>query len=691
MTKTYTNSQMLTKGKFKLGLECPTKIYYYNNKKDYGDASIDDDFLQSLAKGGFQVGELATAYYPQGHKIDTLNKDVAVAQTNELLKQENVVIFEAALQYDNLLCRVDILVKEGNLIKLIEVKAKSCIPSWFEDVSEPNTLMDYMQNPKSYEGVLNKKLLFGKAGCVFKLTEEWKEYVFDIAFQTFVGQKALEGYEIQSFLCMPDKTKACEIDGLNQKFMVYEENGRNGIKTIGDVSPEALGESILATNDVSWLVKLILDNTEATLVGRTFQSLVSEFATICKENIRQSGCVSSICKKCSYNYDEQGKKNGYIQCMVEYTGLTEKEIRNNESVMKIWFHNSNGNLAKDENGKCTFLMKDLTDKDFPAPIALSSPLSRYDRQFLQVEKVRTNDNSEYLDKEGLKKELLEVKFPIHFIDFETSMVALPFNKGDTPYQLIAFQFSHHTLSKNGRVKHEGQYINLEHGTPNYDFVRELKKQLENDDGSIFRWSNHENTVLVSIKNVLMSMDLEECPDRDSLVAFLETITTEKGSEGERTMLDMWDLYKKFHYMPETHGSNSIKYVLPAVLGRFTSLHSVLSNPVYGKGLEYTSQNFEEKVWIEFDKEGNVKDPYSLLPKIFDEYDMDKLDLLFDADDLKNGGTAMMAYAVTQFKMMSIGEKEKIKEALLRYCELDTFAMVMIYLYWYESLELGYDG
>jgi len=48
----------LTKSRFKLALECLTKLYY-TRKDDYADESIDDSFLIALAEGGFQVGELA--------------------------------------------------------------------------------------------------------------------------------------------------------------------------------------------------------------------------------------------------------------------------------------------------------------------------------------------------------------------------------------------------------------------------------------------------------------------------------------------------------------------------------------------------------------------------------------------------------------------------------------------------------
>ena len=55
----------LTKSKFKLAIECPTKLYYAG-KKEYYNKKKDDDFLQALAEGGFQVGELAQCYYPDG-------------------------------------------------------------------------------------------------------------------------------------------------------------------------------------------------------------------------------------------------------------------------------------------------------------------------------------------------------------------------------------------------------------------------------------------------------------------------------------------------------------------------------------------------------------------------------------------------------------------------------------------------
>ena len=52
------SKRYLTKSRFKLAIECPTKLYY-TGKKEYANNILDNPFLEALAEGGFQVGELA--------------------------------------------------------------------------------------------------------------------------------------------------------------------------------------------------------------------------------------------------------------------------------------------------------------------------------------------------------------------------------------------------------------------------------------------------------------------------------------------------------------------------------------------------------------------------------------------------------------------------------------------------------
>ena len=48
-----------------------------------------------------------------------------------------------------------------------------------------------------------------------------------------------------------------------------------------------------------------------------------------------------------------------------------------------------------------------------------------------------------------------------------------------------------------------------------------------------------------------------------------------------------------------------------------------------------------------------------------------------------GGAAAMAYSRLQFERLSEDQRSRIRDGLLRYCELDTLAMVMVVEGWRE--------
>ena len=113
--------KVLSKSRFKLGLECPNKLFFTSNSQ-FANRKNEDSFLQALAKGGFQVEELARLHYPNGVFINTepYEYEKAFQLTQEALLQDNVVIYEAAFLVDNYFIRTDILEKKGNHIRLIE-------------------------------------------------------------------------------------------------------------------------------------------------------------------------------------------------------------------------------------------------------------------------------------------------------------------------------------------------------------------------------------------------------------------------------------------------------------------------------------------------------------------------------------------------------------------------------------------
>ena len=72
----------LTKSRFILACECPTKLFYTRKENEYASTHLENPFLEALADGGFQVGALAKCYYPDGHDIHSLDDDKALIRVD---------------------------------------------------------------------------------------------------------------------------------------------------------------------------------------------------------------------------------------------------------------------------------------------------------------------------------------------------------------------------------------------------------------------------------------------------------------------------------------------------------------------------------------------------------------------------------------------------------------------------------
>ena len=87
-----------------MSLECPRRLYYAYDKDVYANQDVDDEFLKSLAEGGFQVGEFAKLCYGIGasNNVKTLepeDDDISLAERVRrikpivwLLGKKNVIV-----------------------------------------------------------------------------------------------------------------------------------------------------------------------------------------------------------------------------------------------------------------------------------------------------------------------------------------------------------------------------------------------------------------------------------------------------------------------------------------------------------------------------------------------------------------------------------------------------------------------
>jgi len=423
----------------------------------------------------------------------------------------------------------------------------------------------------------------------------------------------------------------------------------------------------------------------------SFEEVIRLFSNAYKDDERLWSPLGSKCRDCSFtSLDEESKlKSGFHECWEHEANFTKEDFNKN-LVLELWGGKAGSkSLVGDAVTNKKYFLSDLSEEDYyPKKFSpKESGLHPAERRKMQIKLCGSNEK--YLDKKGLERVFRELEAPWHFIDFETSMVALPFHKGRSPYEAIAFQYSYHIMDEKGNIEHKSQYLSTDHRFPNYDFLRSLKKDLEHKKGTIFRYHNHENNYLMFIYKQLLKENKRDVPDKDELINFLCHISHSKDKDygkwqGDQDMQDLYELVLSYYYSPQAKGSNSLKYILPAAIHDSEWLRHKYSKPVYGTK-EIPSLNFKNHIWINEKYDYN---PYNTLPEVLNGYSNEDLDNYFSGlDEIRDGGAALIAYSYLQFTDITNLQKNAIRNALFRYCELDTMAMVMLWEFW--GKEIGY--
>ena len=648
------NKRYLTKSRMKLGLECPKKLYYYDDDKTQDSGN---EFLEILAEGGYQVGELAKYYYkfhyPDYHYADitSLGYEESIKATNKALEHENVVIAEAAITFDNFFIKVDVLVKKGNTIQLVEVKAKSCTSD------DEHDFLSLKKSP-------------------ITIQSKWRPYLADVAFQAYVTSQAFPEWSIIPYLMMVNKNKETNMDGLNQLFTITKTEADNGESRLGvevnekemDLCKENIKDTVLQAVNVKRVVNSIL--YDQPLGSDNFSDQLncplSEFGTNNNATFIEAAHQLSDAYKNSISLDKSGNNIG--ACCSKCTFCWQEIIPNYSDeenyISSIW--NFPKNKIPELFDEKVYSIKDLYNKPHLNPLNQSS--KRYKRQSLQIELTAKNDSSEWFSGD-ISEIMNDWNYPLHFIDFETCTVPLPFHKNEYPYAVIASQFSIHSLLEDGSQPHHYEWLAEQSAIdPTIQFVQKLQNILSKDSGTIFMYANHENAVLKSAKQRML-------PHKNKFkdeIDFIDSITFTTGEpKPVRAMVDLCKFIEKNYYHPSTKGSNSLKAVLPAIMSTSKMLKQKYASPLsFGTNL---------KNYILFqENRGKVEDPYDILPKL-NEITSGKLyKALFHKDSLKDGSGAMKAFQVLQFSNISEDERKGLRQGLLNYCELDTLAMLMLY-------------
>ena len=491
-----------TKSAFNSAIGCPMRAYYYRNSKDYASHS---EFPDGLAEVGDQFGALARVYegVPDENiiRLDNNIPDLATRQektvndTIALLRNENVDIAEAAFGTDAYLAYVDILHKRGDNLEIIEVKSK-CISA-------------------------NKDLFeFDKKG---KFKSDYLDKILDVTFQKYVVQqfiknsKEFANLKVRAKLMLVNHDAVCDVDSLSSLVQIkYPEGKRREIECAADIREQLQGKNrIDRIFDVDEICDKIINDEIPEIAEDKFEGcfvkFVEKVADMYVNNRKDFGnCrFSKDCFKCPFYVkyvevdgetkicdEDTNKLDGRAECFKNLHGV---DIAGKSLISDVKGGIGGGglpqSLKKDawlEQKK--FLLTDIDEYEYvtaenatPEVLQKRDSLSDNDLRYLHVHSAKTGKTEPTFLKAAAKAEMDTWNYPLHFIDFETYQGAVPLFKGTHPNEEIAYQFSHHVGYEDGTWKHAGEFISLEAGKfPNFEFIRELKRQLENDDGVVFR-------------------------------------------------------------------------------------------------------------------------------------------------------------------------------------------------------------
>ena len=522
------------------------------------------------------------------------------------------VIFEATFETAGVSARVDILEVTPSEVRVIEIKAKS-----YSSLDGPD--------------------FFDKKG---NLRTEWKEYIYDIAFQVFVVQLST-GRTATPILCLVDTAKTATNNSTFDKIRLRDRG--NGDKSqlssdyVGDAS-QLKTDHVLAFVEVSEPVRMVMSEIE---------SWVEALRGVVGSNHPPHVELSTLCRSCEYRTDDT-ERNGFRDCWGELA-------KADNHVLDLYHASSPGTVDVVEEcikeGRVNLV-------DFPVT-RIDGTKARGGRQIMQVE-AATSGRELFTD--SLRSALRTAKFPLHFVDFETSRIPIPYHAGMRPYEQVIFQFSVHTIeSETSESLVHREWINSEDVYPGLEFAKELRSAI-GETGTVLVWSPFEQTAMRELAEQATRYDLGQ----SDLVNWL--LHTRESVENGGRVLDLLKVCEKSYCHPLMGGSLSVKKVLAAVWHENSQLRD---HPWFEK-------------YKKFDSAGNLLDPYESLGVV--PYGFEAEFAQVEAQVVREGVGAMRAYQEMLFGLHSSDSEFKMrtKKHLLQYCELDTAAMVIVWKHW-ESI------
>ena len=610
-------ARTLSKSDYILARTCAAKLFFREN--GYPDRRDSNHYLVLLAEGGYMVEALAKARYADGVQLE-YGRNVAddYARTLDHLRRDRVTLFEATLLVGRRQARVDILEKQGNTIRLLEVKSRSFDGAEHERLKADGRF-GVFRGKKKPHGILG----------------DWVAKLEDLTYQVVLLEKLLPGVVVKPFLVLVDKSKASALDNVPSLFELARRTSSDGSTRVHTAryvgSREQLDELDLVTEvDVSDEVAMLRDDVEH--YSHHFEAHLDAPLSAFTVDLERG----SKCSICEFRIDESAEKNGFNECwgplaaakphMLELFSIGTCRAPDRSPLIEWMVAQGQASLF-----------------DIPEDCLCKTDGSvgvNAERQRRQIDCTRRN---EVFVSPDLRRKIEGLLGPLNFIDFETSRLALPYHRGMGPYGLVTFQWSCHTVSSHGTKPAHAEWLNDKDAWPNRSFAQSLRAAI-GDTGPVLTWSHFEATTL---KQIIVDLDRfgHDCPD---LVEWITDVF-------DHRIVDMHEWARRDYYHPGMKGRTSIKVVLDALWKSDPAMRAQFA------------------AWTSWPADDD-RDPYACLPPV------EIAGTLQDVHEGTGAMRAYQEMMYGSDKNDPV-TKAMWSALLRRYCELDTMSMVLILEHW----------
>lgn len=612
----------LSKSDFTLARTCDAKLYFREN--GYPDNRQYNDYLRLLAEGGYMVEALATARCDGGIEME-YGADPAAecGRALEHLASDKVTLFQATLLWRRRLARVDILRRNGNVIHLVEVKAKS-----FDGAAHKADL------EKGGLGVFRAKRK------PFGIITDWLPKLEDITYQVILLERLLPGVTVHPRLLLVDTSKRSSLDDLPRLFRIERRTGRDGSSQLHSVRFIGTAEQ----RDALDLLTEVDVSAEVAMLREEIDRAASYYESLLDAPFDLSLAVHGAkCKECEFDVERPNTTSGFAHCWGDLASAAP-HVLELHAVGQVKHADGTPMVeALVKQGRaCLF---DVPEELLVRRDGTIGPQAQ--RQLRQIHCCRTKEPWLGAD---LRTKIEAVRYPIHFIDFEVSRLALPYHARMRPYGQVVFQWSCHTVDSPGAIPRHCEWLNEVDLWPNKSFVLALREAI-GDTGSVATWSAFESSRLKEIVRELPHFEAEN----PELVAWTDDVVAHR-------IVDLHSWAKQDYYHPDMRGRTSIKFVLDALWK---------SDPV---------MRDQFSAWTQLPAT-ELEDPYHALPSLV---------INGVEQDVREGTGAVRAYEAMMYGVERADQAAKSawRELLLQYCKLDTLSMVLVFEHWRRATGLG---